>query len=213
MGAKTCLLAYADSDARAALLARPTLDRDATARLAAELFPRGKLVALPDGDLGRAYPPRSEICIGRFAGVSLVAAREIGRDRPSTLPPRFVAAAGSGTITLVAMHSVVDWFAYALWRNGELVRSLSMSPDNGVIEEIGARMPFEAPFWAGEHPVEVDKGSEPYPLPFHPLDFGEVVLAALLGFQLEGMPDPTLIEPGTVPLLRYRIRRPLWKLW
>jgi len=213
MGAKTCLLAYADRDARAALLAHPVLDRDATARLAGNLFPRERLEPLPDGDLAHTYPPRKEICIGCFAGVSLVATREVGRDRPSTLAPRFVAAAGSGTLTLVAMHSVVDWFAYAVWHNGKLVRSLSVAPDNGVIEEIGTRMPCEAPFWSGEHPVEVDDGSEPYPLPFHPLDFGEVVLGALLGYQLEGMPDPTLIEPETVPLLRYRIRRPFWKLW
>jgi hypothetical protein len=44
------------------------------------------------------------------------------------------------------MHSVVDWFAYAQWINGKFVRSPSLSPDNGILEDIGQRLPFEEPF-------------------------------------------------------------------
>ncbi|MBK7615063.1 MAG: hypothetical protein IPJ08_11445 [Burkholderiales bacterium] len=39
MGAKTCLLAQVEGDARQILSARPALDEDATARLVAALFP------------------------------------------------------------------------------------------------------------------------------------------------------------------------------
>lgn len=36
---------------------------------------------------------------------------------------------------LHAMHSVVDWFAFAVWGpDGKLRRALSVSPANGVIE-------------------------------------------------------------------------------
>ena len=56
MGAKTWMLVYADGSAREALLARPTLDRDATARFAATLFPGEKLEPLEDGDL---MPPEA----------------------------------------------------------------------------------------------------------------------------------------------------------
>jgi hypothetical protein len=35
------------------------------------------------------------------------------------------------------MHSVVDWFAYAVWIDGQLRRSLSLSPDSGIMEIVG----------------------------------------------------------------------------
>jgi hypothetical protein len=53
------------------------------------------------------------------------------------------------------MHRVLDWFAYATWQEGRLVRSLSVSPDDGVIEDIGTPLPFEQPYW----------GSIPPPIP------------------------------------------------
>jgi hypothetical protein len=90
---------------------------------------------------------------GYFAGVSILAAKEFGIDCPSKLPVRFISAGGRGTIYLHAMHSVVDWLAFALWTNGKLVRSLSLSPDNGIIEDIGQRLHFEEPFWSGRNPV------------------------------------------------------------
>jgi len=39
--------------------------------------------------------------------------------------------------------------AFAQWVNGKLVRSLSLSPDSGILEDIGPRFPFEEPFWSG----------------------------------------------------------------
>jgi hypothetical protein len=73
------------------------LDRDATATLAATLFPGETFEQLSD-----------ELCIGCFSGVPIVAAKEFAIDYPSKLPPRFIEAGGSGTISLHAMHSVVD---------------------------------------------------------------------------------------------------------
>ena len=85
------------------------------------------------------------------------------------------------------MHSVVDWFAYAVWSKGALQRSLSLSPDSGILEDIGARFAFEAPFWSGRHPAhDPGEGDDEYPFPFHPLDLGEAALAELFGYQLEG---------------------------
>jgi hypothetical protein len=52
------------------------------------------------------------------------------------------------------MHSVVDWLAFAVWEDGVLVRSLSLSPDGGGLENIGEPYDFEVPYWAGEYPVE-----------------------------------------------------------
>jgi len=214
MGAKTWMLVYADVDARAALSRGPALDRTATVRLAATLFPDQKLVPRDDGDLSSTCPDDNEICIGCFPGVSIVAAREFGGDHPSKLPAPFIAAGGRGTVTLHAMHSVVDWFAYAQWTNGTLVRSLSLSPDSGVLEDIGPRLPFEEPYWAGRHPaLAEDEDPAAYPLPFHPLELGDAALAALFGYCLEGPTDLELFEPETIALARYERRRSRWKFW
>ena len=214
MGAKTWMLVYADASARAALAAYPALDREATLKLATNLFPGETLGPLDDGDLSYTCPPDNELCIGSFPGVSVVAAKEFGGDYPSKLPIRFVEAGGTGTVTLHAMHSVVDWFAYAQWSAGRLVRSLSLSPDSGVLEDVGERMPFEAPYWSGNHPATEGEEDE-YPFPFHPLELGEVVLAELFGYQLEGVMGESMLMPEKIPLLRYARTGPKksWQFW
>ncbi|MCH9693458.1 MAG: hypothetical protein K0U72_03020 [Gammaproteobacteria bacterium] len=212
MGAKTWMLVYSETGAREALKNAPELDREATTRFAHELFPGETLESLEDGDLGRTCPPNKEICIGSFPGVSIVAAKEFGVDSPSTIPRRFIDAAGSGTVTLHAMHSVVDWFAFACWQNGTLIRSLSVSPDDGVIEDIGDKMAFEEPYWSGAHPaVDDDEDEDDYPLPFHPLELGEEALKEFFGYQLEGFVDRSLLEPEDVTLMTFRRKRPFWK--
>ena len=131
------------------------------------------------------------------------------------LPSAFLSQAPAGTAYLHAMHSAVDWFAFALWENGRLVRSLSLSPDSGIVEDIGERLPFEAPYWAGEHPaIETDDDKDEYPLPFHPLELAEAALAEYFGYQLEGIVDTSLLEPDQVPLLRFkRTKSSWWKFW
>lgn len=151
MGAKTWMLAYAKGNVGDALRGGPQLDRDATLKLATNLFPRDKLVPIGDGDLSYTCPPDDELHIGCFPDVSILAAKEFGIDYPSKLPAAFIAVGGSGMVYRHAMHSVVDWFAYAQWINGRLVRSLSLSPDSGILEDMGQRLPFEEPFWSGRH--------------------------------------------------------------
>ena len=214
MGAKTWMLVLAARNARDAFAARPSLIPEASQRLAGLLFPREKLKPLGETDLSYTCPPKHELHIGCFAGVSVVAAQEFGADYPSKLPSRFVDAAGDGRAVLHAMHSAVDWFAFAIWERGKLVRSLSLSPEHGIIEDIGERLPFEAPFWAGEFPVETDEDEQAYPLPFHPLELGEAALKDQFGYQLEGIEDSSLLEPWSIPLLRFRrIRSAWWKFW
>jgi hypothetical protein len=215
MGAKTWMLVLADTNAREALAATPPLDREASRKLADTLFPGEKLEPIGDGDLSYTCPPDNEVLIGCFQGVSVVAAKEFGIDYPSKLPQRFIAAGGNRTVTLHAMHSVVDWFAYATWADGKLVRSLSLSPDGGIMEDIGQRLPFEEPYWSGQHPaIDSEEEKDDYPFPFHPLELGEATLKDRFGYQLEGYIDASLLEPESIPLVRYkRSRSPWWKFW
>ncbi len=34
------------------------------------------------------------------------------------------------------MHSATDWLGYAVWQDGVLLRSLSLSPDGGITEDM-----------------------------------------------------------------------------
>jgi hypothetical protein len=106
---------------------------------------------------------------------------------------------------LHVMHSVVDWFGYAIWEDGVLLRSLSLAPDEVIIEDIGPRPPFEAPFWAGKHPVVPAGGRPAYTLPFHPLDLGEAALRDLLGFAIEGRVLDSDIDASAVYLAGFEV--------
>ena len=211
MGAKTTILVVANADAKAVFASYPTLDREASLRLLGDYFPGRKFEPMTDVSLGDTYPPDDEVHIGHFPGVTVIAASEFWIDYPSRLEPHFLRTAGDQTVFLHAMHSVVDFFAYGVWSGGNLTRSLSLAPDNGVMEETGDRPSFELPYWAGRHPVDdpeelEDPEYEPYPFPFHPLDLGEAALREFFGFQLEGSVDPALTEPYKIPLLRFKRR-------
>lgn len=194
MGVKGCMLVYADTNLREALRARPPLDREATLRLANSLFAGDELTGVADGILGwYGFPPEDEIYIGTFVGFSVVVATDFGIDYPSRLPEHFLRVGAGQTIYLHAMHSVVDWFAFAQWNNGRLVRSLSLSPDSGILEDIGPKLAFEEPYWSGLHPA-VDDEDDEYPFPFHPLDLGDAALSECFGYQFD----------ESIPLVRYK---------
>jgi hypothetical protein len=192
MGAKTAVLAYADVAAADVLRGELESDHERVAALVARVRPGQNIER--DGEepwaLAEAvYPPEGTVCALSVPGLDLVCDQEFMIDRPSQLSEHLVSAGRGRRLHLHAMHSVVDWLAFAIWEDGRLLRSLSLSPDTGVIEDIGERLPFELPYWEGRHPVEPsspDGDEEPYPLPFHPLDLGERAMLEFFGFYVEG---------------------------
>jgi hypothetical protein len=189
VGAKDWMLLFAEGEVRPILQAAPPIDRDATRDLVARLYPSHQLSEIEDGSLDFANPPDGVVYAGCFPGLTVICTSDVALDRPSKLEQRFLAEGRGRTTYLHAMHSVVAWFAYAMWRpDGTLLRSLSLAPDDGIIENIGSPQPFEVPYWAGERPV--DDGDEDevgrYPLPFHPLELAEDALRTLFGFNYEG---------------------------
>jgi hypothetical protein len=80
------------------------------------------------------------------------------------------------------------------------------------LEDLGKRLPFEEPFWSGQHPATDDEEDD-YPLPFHPLELGEVALKEFFGYQLEGFGDRPLLEPESIALVKYKRSRARWKFW
>lgn len=212
MGAKTWMLVYSDGDQKEVLRSKPKLDRDATVAFASRLFPDEKLKLLEDGNLSSTCPPDNELVVGCFPGVRIVAGKEFAINYPSKLPAHFLDCAGHQNLYLHAMHSVVDWFAYAIWNDGDLRRSLSLSPDYGLLEDIGARMPFEDPYWAGAHAdIDPDQGDISYPFVFHPLELGEAALLDLFGYQLEGTSGAPQLDPENITLMRFKRSKSWWR--
>jgi hypothetical protein len=217
MGAKTSMLAIADGDPIAVLKSAPALDRDACLATLQILFPGDRFTPLPDGDLSDTYPRGDDLYIGCYPGLIILAHDSIVTEA-SRLDRRFLDFANGRTVIQHIMISTVDAFAYGVWQNGELRRSLSIDADNGVAEDIGARRPFEEPFWAGEH---LEDGEEPDPdyaggAPFHPLELAEAALLELFGYQLEGFIGPDEVKPETIPMMRFAraaSARPWWKFW
>jgi hypothetical protein len=200
MGVKTSLLVYANSDPQLTVRSRPPLDDHAALRLAATLFPTATWTGRMGNLAEDCYIRGDDVFIGCFGDVRIIAAGEFALDRPSELSETFVQAGSGGSVWLHAMHSVVDWVAFAIWEDGSLVRALSVDPRRGFVEDHGAPLDFEVPFLEGHHPVELDAGEAAYPLAFHPLELGEAALQSFFGFGLEGDISQNRFDPETVPL-------------
>jgi hypothetical protein len=209
VGAKTAILAYADKDAREVLQGRPTLDRAAALELVGWVFPGWRVDQVFNGSLEDGYPAEGVTNVGCFPGLELICDRRLMVERPSQLDRHLVRASAGRRLYLHAMHSVVDWLAFGVWEDTRLVRSLSVWPDGGLVENIGAPLAFEVPFWAGEHAEEALADEPPYPLPFGPLDLGEEALRSFFGFVYEGEPQAGDIEPSEIALVGVRLSPPL----
>jgi len=202
LGAKTALLAYSAKDSVESLRQARDFDPEATRALVAATHPAWEGAASSQGNLfDDCYPPEGTVYAGSFPGIDILCDRDVMDYQPSEFPARYLDAAAGRRVILHAKHSVTDTFAYAIWDNGSLVRSLCLSPDDGIVENIGDPLPFEAPYWAREHPA-----GERYPLAFHPLELGgDAALRALFGFILEGKRQPTDIDAGSVKLVGFQV--------
>jgi hypothetical protein len=212
MGAKTALLAFADGDLRPALLGASRCDLVEAEHLVRQVHPGYDVTAVGDGTLFDDTNPPDDITYATvLAGAELLCDGRLVLDRPSELPEHLRKLGTGRRIVMHGMHSVVDWLCFAVWEDGVLVRALSLSPDSGIMENIGEPYAFERPYWAGEHPVEPMPGwpnQDPYPLPFHPLELGEEALRALFGFIIEGYPHPDDVDAEAVHLHGFRVTDP-----
>jgi hypothetical protein len=214
MGAKDCFILYADGDPASLLAGRTDLDRGATEELVRRLFPDQGVSRIEDGTLGEnAIPEDDGVYAAVWPGLALVCTTKVALDRPSEVGAGFLAEGAGRTTYVHAMHSVVDWFAFGIWgADGRLRRALSVSGGDGeILEDVGDRLAFEQPWWAGVYPaLDGDENEDDYPFPFHPLELGEAVLGNLFGFVFEGcegMP-PATVDPFEVTLAGFRLTEP-----
>ena len=74
-------------------------------------------------------PAKREMFVADYGGLRIVAHNDLSGDFPSKIAPRWRDPSLGKTAYVHATHSVVDWFAYAIWHDGELRRALSLSSD------------------------------------------------------------------------------------
>ena len=152
-----------------------------------------------------------------YDGLSILSCKELVIDHPSKLPPHLTDLRYGNETCSICVYSIVDWFAMSIWQSGTLVRSISVSPDSGVMEDYGTRLDFEVPYWDGSNSATdpEDEDQDGYPLPFHPLDLADEALLNRFGYQIEGDPGQSAFDPDDVQLLTYRRKRgsSWWKFW
>jgi hypothetical protein len=192
MGAKTSLLVYADGDPAELLRGAPVADLAASRALVAATHPGW------DGAGGTrtwalfeaAYPPEGVVCAGSFPGVDILCGQDVtGNDLLSRLPGRYLAPGAGRRVIAHYMFSVTDSFAYAIWEDGKLIRSLAVSPD-GAEEDIGERQPFEEQYWNGG---------------CYELELGETALLSLLGFRVEGSFRDNRVDAEAIRLFEFAV--------
>lgn len=158
------------------------------------------------------YPPPGMVYAAVWEGISLFCDRDLMLHHlPSALTDDLAEepTVPGRRVLLHAMYSVTDRLAFAVWEDAMLRRSLSVAPDDGVIENLGKPFDFEEPFWAGRRPVPPDEDDpRPYPLPFHPLDLGEEALRSLFGFCLECRLGPDDVDPERITVHGFRVTDP-----
>lgn len=205
MEGRTRMIVGSDGDAREILRAKPKLDLAATATLAERLFPGEPLEPMAGGSLSFTAPHGDQLILGAFPCLFIVAAEECGPEPPSALPARFLDPSLGRTIYLHAMFPELDALAFAVWQDGKLQRSLSLSLEDGIFEDIGEPLAFELPFWQGRRPRhQVEEDPTEYPLNFDPIELGDEALLSFFGYRLVGERDPSDLNPESIPLLWYR---------
>jgi hypothetical protein len=207
VGAKAGILALHDGDIAAALRRQPRPEAARTAALVAGVYPGYDMEPVDGWPLAESTYPDEDIVYALSAlGVDILCDQRFMLAEPSELPGHVLDLAGGRRVTLCQLDSVDDSFAYAVWVNGALARSLSvgLSLPGKIVENIGEPLDFERSFWA----MRAASGRPPGTLGFHPLDLGRQAMRFLFGFALEGEPEPDDVDAAQVAMLGFRVTDP-----
>ncbi|GIF40171.1 DUF6928 family protein [Actinoplanes xinjiangensis] len=90
-----------------------------------ELHPDSEVTPIGNGSVGdHSYPPDDTSYATVLPGAELFCDRRLVCDCPSRKPPRLLRVGAGRRIIMHGMHSVSDRLRFAVWNDGELVRSL-----------------------------------------------------------------------------------------
>jgi Family of unknown function (DUF6928) len=178
-------------------------DAGAAAALVRRLYPGHSVTETGDTVLDFALWPYEDevfagvygdalvVCDRRFFGVD-EQARNLADDIARALP-----GASCGVLVL---HSVVSgcWFR---WYEGDRPRrDVFVTRDDGVVVDLGERLPAEAPFWKA-----IDDGASDVPLPFDYEQYGMALAREHLFGRDIAQRGPDGFLPLELPLRRFKL--------
>ncbi|GAA0613479.1 DUF6928 family protein [Kribbella sandramycini] len=157
MGSKAAVVAFGQAGRWPVFTDSVVVDEPGSRQLARTVLEPD---AVATGSIGldlAVWPEAGISCVAKLYAHEIFSSRELAIYRPSELADWVGRIADARAAAAVFMHSAEDWAAFAIWGGGELIRSLRMNAEHGIIEDVGDRRAFEAPFWDGEKPLQ---GSE-----------------------------------------------------
>jgi uncharacterized protein DUF6928 len=130
----------------------PQHDAHAARQLADQLgLGSYRSLGLTDFDSG-IYPEDGHLAIGAYAGAALVASQELifgaVTGENTRVLQRLLGLFPAAELLVMELHSVVNYWAYAYYRGGELQRAYAGSADDGVLVETGDLQPEERDYFA-----------------------------------------------------------------
>jgi hypothetical protein len=130
----------------------PKHDTQAARHLADQLgLGSYRSLGLTDFDSG-IYPKDGSLVIGAYAGAALVASQELifgaVTGENTRVMQRLLELFPAAELLVMELHSVVNYWAYAYYRSGELQRAYAGSAEDGVLVETGEVQPEERDYFA-----------------------------------------------------------------
>ncbi|GAB3978801.1 hypothetical protein GCM10029978_072480 [Actinoallomurus acanthiterrae] len=179
-------------------------DPDAAADLARRLYPDSAVVESGDTVLDFAlWPYEDELFVGAYGDALIVCDRRLYDvdDAARTLADQIAAALPGAHCGVLVLHSVVSGCWFRWYERNQPKRDVFVTAEDGVVVDLGERLPAEQPFWKA-----IDEGASDVPLPFDYEEYG----LALAREQLFGRGLSERGRDGFLPLelslRRFKIR-------
>ncbi|MCW2946813.1 MAG: hypothetical protein JWR24_3530 [Actinoallomurus sp.] len=153
-------------------------DPDAAADLARRLYPRVSVVETGDTVLDFAlWPYEDELFVGAYGHALIVCDRRLFcvDDQARTLADEIAKALPGASCGVLVLHSVVSGCWFRWYDRNRPQRDVFVTAEDGVVVDLGDRLPAEAPFWK-----RIDDGAEDVPLPFDYEEYGLALARAHL---------------------------------
>ena len=178
-----------------------------------------KVESVSDEHYMDIFPAKNKVVIGAYEKGAYIACSELADDLEVGTVTYMVKAMQcypSGNLLALALHSGVNYSAFAYYKNGELQRRFACAAESGIIGQSGKLLPEEEKAYEGEYERD---GQRLFPRQFdfqpEPMEFtidavGEEIVFALaarpLGQPLDRADKECLVtESFTI--------KPAWKFW
>lgn len=155
-------------------------DPDAAVDLARRLHPGAPVTETGDTVLDFAlWPYEDELFVGAYGKALIVCDRRLFGvdDEARALADEVAGALPGATCGVLVLHSVGCGCWFRWYERNQPRRDVFVTAEDGVVVDVGERLPAERPFWS-----RIDESARDVPLPFDYEEYGlELARAHLFG--------------------------------